>query len=280
MSEDNTLRFPHNVEDRPFVRFLIRERNKTTGRMNMGASKSINLFIPMDFQIADGAQFDSINLGAITAFENFRKSGKENASDFANANGKTRESQAIAAAVINQMSAGSLEGATQIGLVSNNVAVNNMSTSTFSDMQIRNFNFNFQMMPSSEKETDTITKIENTFRKYMYPRKIGSGFALEYPPLFRISFHNPDGKQNKFLPTIKDSYLVGLNTNYNQQGGNMFFKDGAPTDTSVSLQFQEQRQLTREDLYVNTADGTLDDLETVEVKADQDYEGITFGSNS
>ena len=97
----------------------------------------------MDFQIADGASFDSINLGAITAFENFRKSGKENASDFANQSGKTRESQAIAAAVINQMSAGSLEGATQIGLVSNNVAVNNMSTSTFSDMQIRNFNFNF-----------------------------------------------------------------------------------------------------------------------------------------
>lgn len=271
---DNTLRFPLNVEERPFIRFLIRTRNAETGRMNMdGGSKSINLFLPMDFQIQDGASFDTINLGAITAFENNRNKKASTNNELTTS--KTRESQAIAAAVINQMSAGTLEGATKIGLVQGNVTSNNMSTATFSDMQIRNFNFNFQMMPTSEKESDIITKIENTFRKFMYPKKLGSGFALEYPPLFRITFHLPNGERNKYLPTIKDSYLTSLNTNYNQQGGNMYFKDGAPTDTSIGLTFQEQRQLTREDLYVDT--DSLDDIEQVEIKAGSSYDELKIG---
>lgn len=271
---DNTLRFPLNVEERPFIRFLIRTRNAETGRMNMdGGSKSINLFLPMDFQIQDGASFDTINLGAITAFENNRNKKASTNNELTTS--KTRESQAIAAAVINQMSGGTLEGATKIGLVQGNVTSNNMSTATFSDMQIRNFNFNFQMMPTSEKESDIITKIENTFRKFMYPKKLGSGFALEYPPLFRITFHLPNGERNKYLPTIKDSYLTSLNTNYNQQGGNMYFKDGAPTDTSIGLTFQEQRQLTREDLYVDT--DSLDDIEQVEIKAGSSYDELKIG---
>jgi len=271
---DNTLRFPLNVEERPFIRFLIRTRNAETGRMNMdGGSKSINLFLPMDFQIQDGASFDTINLGAITAFENNRNKKASTNNELSTS--KQRESQAIAAAVINQMSGGSLEGATKIGLVQGNVTSNNMSTATFNDMQIRNFNFNFQMMPTSEKESDIITKIENTFRKFMYPKKLGSGFALEYPPLFRITFHLPNGDRNKYLPTIKDSYLTSLNTNYNQQGGNMYFKDGAPTDTSIGLTFQEQRQLTREDLYVDT--DSLDDIEQIEIKAGSSYDELKIG---
>jgi len=246
MSQDNenALRFPSNVKDRPFIRFLIRKREAETGRMDLGGgSRSINLFVPMDLQIADSANFDTINLGAISAFKSAVTS-KENTDT------NSRESIAIAAAVINQATAGTFDGANKVGLVSKNVASNNMTTATFNDMGIRNFNFNFQMMPSSQKESETITQIENTFRKFMYPKKIGAtGFALEYPPLFRITFHDPNGEINKYFPTIKDCYLTSLNTNYNQQGGNMFFKDGAPTDTSISLSFQEQRQLTREDLY-------------------------------
>ena len=213
MSQDNenSLRFPLNVEDRPFVRFLIRTRVAKTGKMDMGSSKSINLFLPMDFQIADGASYDSINLGAIKAFEENRQTEEQVRE---NVKGKDRESIAIAAAVLNQMTGGTLEGATQVGLVTNNVAVNNMSTATFNDMQIRNFNFNFQLMPTTEKESDIIRKIENTFRKFMYPRKIGTGFALEYPPLFRISFHTPDGKIN--IGTINletlDNCKIGLTT--------------------------------------------------------------------
>jgi len=274
MSQDNenSLRFPLNVEDRPFVRFLIRTRVAKTGKMDMGSSKSINLFLPMDFQIADGASYDSINLGAIKAFEENRQTEEQVRE---NVKGKDRESIAIAAAVLNQMTGGTLEGATQVGLVTNNVAVNNMSTATFNDMQIRNFNFNFQLMPTTEKESDIIRKIENTFRKFMYPRKIGTGFALEYPPLFRISFHTPDGKINKFLPTIKDSYLTSLNTNYNQQGGNMYFKDGAPTDTSISLGFQEQRQLVRQDLYID--DNDLDNVEQRRVLANTLYDELEIG---
>ena len=80
----------------------------------------------------------------------------------------------------------------------------------------------------------------------MYAKREGE-FALKYPPLFRIKFMKGK-KVNEYMPFIFDSYLTGLTASYNNNA-NMFHKDGAPTDLTLALSFQEQRQLTRDDLY-------------------------------
>ena len=94
-------------------------------------------------------------------------------------------------------------------------------------------------------------KIENAFRKYMYPKERGTG-SLEYPPTFRIEFMS-GGKPNKYMPRIIDTYLTGMGANYNATGNAFHENDGvlgaAPTEIDLSMTFQEVRAITRDDLY-------------------------------
>lgn len=208
----------------------------------------IHLFIPSGFALGDGANFGNIDLGVINAAQNaLTEKGDDVSSDVTE-----NEAVAIGAALLNKMGVGSELNATGAAAAKAGVAINPQTTLTYEGATIRQFEMAFQLVASSAKEAETIRIIEHTFRKYMYAKKEGE-FAIKYPPVFRVKFMK--GKEvNKFLPFLFDSYLTGLNVTYNSDG-NMYHKDGAPTDVTISLSFQEQRQLTRGDLYHVPAEG-------------------------
>ena len=137
-------------------------------------------------------------------------------------------------------------GVSDKALLDRGIALNQATTLTFEGSSVRQFTFSFKMTAESAEESETMRIIEHTFRKYMYAKKINEAF-LEYPAAFRIKFLKGN-KINKHLPRIFDSYLTGVNVTYNESG-NMFFANGAPSDMTLELQFQEQKQLTRNDLY-------------------------------
>lgn len=202
----------------------------------------IHLFIPSGFALGDGANFGSIDLGVINAAQNAMTEKGDNVAG----NVTENEAVAIGAALLNKMGVGSDINAAGAAATKAGVAINPQTTLTYEGANIRQFEMSFQLVASSAKEAEMIRVIEHTFRKYMYAKKEGD-FALKYPPLFRVKFMK--GKRvNKFLPFLFDSYLTGLNVTYNSDG-NMYHKDGAPTDVTIGLSFQEQRQLTRDDLY-------------------------------
>ncbi len=202
----------------------------------------IHLFIPSGFALGDGANFGSIDLGIINAAQNvLSKEG-----DAIEGNVTENEAVAIGAALLNKMGVGSELNAAGAAATKAGVAINPQTTLTYEGANIRQFEMSFQLVASSAKEAEMIRVIEHTFRKYMYAKKEGD-FALKYPPLFRVKFMKGK-KLNKFLPFLFDSYLTSMNATYNSDG-NMYHKDGAPTDVTISLSFQEQKQLTRDDLY-------------------------------
>ena len=57
------------------------------------------------------------------------------------------------------------------------------------------------------------------------------------------------------MPMIHDCYLAGVDSTYNPDS-NAFFIDGQPTAIELSLSFQEAKQLTRHDLYVESTSGS------------------------
>ena len=64
----------------------------------------------------------------------------------------------------------------------------------FTGTNLRSFAFSFKMIAESPDESDAIKNIENTFRKFLYPKKLtSSDFLLEYPPLFKIEFMKLQG---------------------------------------------------------------------------------------
>lgn len=202
----------------------------------------IHLYIPTGFALGDGANFGSIDLGVINAAGDMIKKDDKGK----NSNMGELEATAIGSALLSKMGIGGDLNAAGAAAVKAGVAINPQTTLTYEGSNIRQFELTFQLVASSAKEAETIRTIEHTFRKYMYAKREGD-FALKYPPLFRVKFMKGK-KVNKFLPFLIDSYLTSMNATYNSDG-NMYHKDGAPTDVTISLSFQEQKQLTRDDLY-------------------------------
>jgi hypothetical protein len=205
----------------------------------------MHLFVPQGISMGDGANFGNIDLGVINAAVGPKGMLKKDEQG-KNTNITELEGQAIGTALLGKLGLGDSLNAMQANNVKSGITLNNESTLTYEGSTIRQFDMQFLLVASSSKEAETMRIIEHTFRKYMYAKKEGL-FALKYPPLFRIKFMV--GKEvNKFMPFMYDSYLTGMTATYNNNG-NMYHKDGSPTDVQINLSFQEQRQLTRDDLY-------------------------------
>ena len=225
----------------------------------------IHLYIPQGFSLGDSANFGSIDLGVINTTKALsKKSGDE-------ANTSDAEGFAIGAAVMKNLGLDQF-GTTDAALLEQGIAINNQTTLTFEGSAIRTFSFSFILVAQSEEEAEIARTIENTFRKYMYAKKEGE-FAIKYPPVFRIKFLSGDGI-NPNLPRLFDSYLTGLTASYNTQGGNMFHKNGAPSDISLELSFQEMQQLTRGDLY------EIEDVEPGNIKQNFTYPESKSSTNT
>jgi len=204
----------------------------------------IHLYIPDGINTSDGASFGGVNLGTINALKDISK--KE---DSASLGSDTNDALLIGLKAAEKFGASS-EMTNQVG-IEKGIAFNPQTALAFESNAMRNFDFEFKMVPESAADSEKIREIENVFRKYMYASKGGS-FTLKYPPKWRIKF-NVGEEENKYLPFMHDCYLSGFDAVHNGDG-NSFFKNGAPTSVGIKLSFVETKLLTREDLYPE--DGT------------------------
>ena len=212
------------------------------------ASKDINaelerihLYIPAGFQVQDGANFNSLELGAVRAAQKIKDSDKKAADVFSNEADKS-----VMALKAIESVAGDAGGATAAAAMDQGVAFNPQTALAFESVNMRTFGFSFTLVPESADEAEDARRIDNFFRKYMYPETV-TGFSLKYPPKFKIQFFIGE-KENPFMPMVHDCYLAGVDSTYNPDS-NAFFVDGQPTAINLSLSFSETKQLTRTDLF-------------------------------
>lgn len=201
--------------------------------------KKIHLYAPTGFNTADAASFGNVNLGEINALNKFASGGQD---------GFNQDEALVAGLkVIEKLGADANKGA--LAAQQKGIAFNPATALAFETMQLRTFNFEFKLVPESAEESETARRIENLFRKYMYPKKSGA-FTLKYPPKFRIKFMHGE-QENKYMPMIHDSYLVALDATANPEG-HATFSNGAPTAVDIKLTFQESRMLTQDLLYTES----------------------------
>ena len=208
----------------------------------------IHLFIPSGFQVSDGANFNGIELGLVSAAEKISKSDKKAADVFDGTDKTVMALKAIEGVT------GDAGGASAAAAMKEGVAFNPQTALAFEGVNLRTFAFGFSLVPESADEAEDARRIENFFRKYMYPEST-TGFSLKYPPKFKIQFFVGE-KENPFYPMIHDCYLAGVEATFNPDS-NAFFIDGQPTAVDISLSFSEAKMLTRTDLY-KTGSGTKD----------------------
>lgn len=201
----------------------------------------IHLYIPAGFQVQDGANFNSLELGSVRAAQKIASSDKKAADVFSN-----EADKAVMALKAIESVSGDAGGATAAAAMDQGVAFNPQTALAFESVNMRTFGFSFTLVPESADEAEDARRIDNFFRKYMYPETV-TGFSLKYPPKFKIQFFIGE-KENPYMPMIHDCYLAGVDSTYNPDS-NAFFIDGQPTAITLALSFSETKQLTRTDLF-------------------------------
>tara|TARA_Y100000593_G_scaffold93520_1_gene188650 strand:+ start:7443 stop:8321 length:879 start_codon:yes stop_codon:yes gene_type:complete len=125
----------------------------------------------------------------------------------------------------------------------------------FKGKAFRTFNFQHNLTPDNEEETEKIRQIIREFRLasspsynngyFVWPSDIwprfytgGGGFnsSLRYEP----------SEENNYLPKIERSVLVSVQAQYQVNEPYQQHKDGSPTKVTIILQFNEMVKQTKE----------------------------------
>ena len=129
-------------------------------------------------------------------------------------------------------------------------AINPNTKALLERVGIRQFNFQFTMIPTSSAEAEAIREIVKIFRESMYPEvePIADFPAfLRYPNSWKIEVR-PNGRPgSEYNVKFKDSFLTSASVSYNPTSTS-YFKDGSPVETVLSLAFKEKEVLSRQDI--------------------------------
>ena len=252
---EGILKYPLNIlneEVTELMRFSIKARD------NLEEDKqTIYLYTPAGVASADSATYNTQDFGFTGALQQNMTSvapaikgdagATSSLKDTILAN-KSEVAGGLAVAAKDQLGWGVL----QKGMITAGRAKNAHTNLAFDGVGMRSFTFTFKLVGESEKESEEIRKIENTFRKFLYPSNEKElGIVLKYPPYWSIQFmSHRDGKvdENPYLPYIDLCYLRSVSTTYNSST-NAYHKKGQPIELDLALAFDEAQQNTREGLY-------------------------------
>jgi len=138
--------------------------------------------------------------------------------------------------------------------LANRIIVNPNVRKLFNGVTVREFTFQFKMIPTSPEEGEIIQKIIKLFRKEMYPRafKIPVGgesnvsLGYNFPNAFKIKFNFKDS-ENRNIPKLLPCYLRNVSHTINPTGGG-FKNDGKANETDLTLAFVEHRAIEQQDI--------------------------------
>lgn len=262
VSSSSTNEFPPDLGDsgRPFIRFACFPSTQHH------PIEAISFPCPSGISFGDGATYSTIDVGTLAAIGEVAQAGISAFNNPTNAgfmDKVTSGANGAVAKAYSQISSGGIGGAAilaarKVGM--DNVAqglefgakqvVNPRTNTTFAGNTLRNFQFDFKMIAQSAAETNTIHAIHSVFRNNLYASEAGGeSIMLKYPNQWEITFHDPanPAAELKHVPKIYRTYLTGLTTVVNSSA-NTFHKDMSPYEIDVSLQFQETKILTRQEM--------------------------------
>lgn len=126
------------------------------------------------------------------------------------------------------------------------VAFNPQQQLLFDGIDFRTYQMAFTFTPYSKKEAETIAKIVKMLKMHAAPRLVeGSAGMFFIPPsTFNLDFLF-DGKRNQNVGRVAESVIESIDVNYSPNGFSTF-GDGAPVQTTLTINFKEIELITRE----------------------------------
>lgn len=228
-------------------------RNLYEGMINFtivrgGESKRIlgetcTLYMPVGLQIADKVEYENVQLGAIGA----AMGGVSDPNAAASEGNLGDTAKQLVAQAVSKFSerAGAAARARSLS------APNPNTRALFKQVNLRQFQFTFKLIPNSESEANNIPEIIKYFRTEMYPENItfdDLALGYKFPNKFQIQFQTGG---NELVTKLSDCYLEAFQTNYNPSNAAFLQKGSNPahfSETDISLTFMEARTLSKDDI--------------------------------
>jgi hypothetical protein len=119
----------------------------------------------------------------------------------------------------------------------------------FQGVQLRSFNFTFNLAPREENEADQIKQIIRTFKQSMAAKTsggTGAGLFISSPEVFQLTYKSGN-KKHPFLHSFKPCALVNMGVDYTGSGVYATYEDSTPVHMKLSLSFQELNPIYFED---------------------------------
>ncbi len=221
------------------------------------------LYLPQAVQISDRAEYDNVDLGPIGAGVEAGMNAGQSAMD-AFASNAVSNVTSIVKAITGGEATGTPAGRLAVnraarlipnaqarGAVkaSTRTSVNPNTRALFKSIPLREFTFNFKLIPTSYTETQEIKKIIKFFRSELYPELItlgdnGPAVGYEFPNVFEIALYYRDS-QNTLATKIQPSYIRNFSATYNSQSM-AFFEGGDFTEVDISMSFIESQALDKQ----------------------------------
>jgi hypothetical protein len=111
----------------------------------------------------------------------------------------------------------------------------------FQGVQLRSFNFTFNLAPREENEAKAVKNIIRTFKKSMAAKTssgTGAGLFISSPEVFQLTYKSGNSK-HPFLHSFKPCALVNMGVDYTGSGVYATYEDATPVHMKLSLSFQE-----------------------------------------
>jgi len=130
-------------------------------------------------------------------------------------------------------------------------AVNPQIQLLFQGINFRDYSMSFVFSPNSKDEARNIQEIIKLFRGYAAPEIVRNtkGMFYKAPAYFDVSFYS-NGVVNTKINRIKRSVIKAVDVNYAPNGW-AAHSDGAPVQTTMTIQLQEIVLIDRNEIFNN-----------------------------
>ena len=111
----------------------------------------------------------------------------------------------------------------------------------FQGVQLRSFNFSFNLAPRFDKEAIVVKQIIRTFKQSKAAKTssgAGAGLFISSPEVFQLTYKSGNSK-HPFLPSFKPCALVSMGVDYAASNVYATYEDATPVHMRLSLSFQE-----------------------------------------
>jgi len=128
--------------------------------------------------------------------------------------------------------------------------INPNTRTVFQGVAIKTYSFTFKLIATSADEAEQINQIIKLFRTELYPESVELGgipLGYKFPHVFKIRYQY-NGADNKNIPQPLFCYLRDVSTTYNSSNNMSFHADGNATEIDMTLNFQEYRAMSRQDV--------------------------------